>query len=128
DFARRALAALQRAMGGGEEIRRGRFAGEEQPLVDGSRENGAVAGVAGQRVRIGAAGERIMRPARLRQWLQPRAKTIAEQACNLVDALRGEGADAGILQLLGKTSAEIAFDAGLAEWAQMERTHSGTHG
>ena len=51
-------------MAGGEEVGRGRLAGEEDAAVDGDGQRRAVVGVAGQGVRIGAGGERVVRPAR----------------------------------------------------------------
>ena len=47
---------------------------------------------------------------------------------DLVDAVRGDGAVAGVFQRLRKASAEKAFDAGLAERAQMIGAHLGAHG
>ena len=76
---RRPLSGIMRAVGGGEKVRRGGFAGKEQPAIDGRGEHRALAGVARQRMRIGAAGEGIVRPARFRQRLQLAAKIVAEE-------------------------------------------------
>ena len=65
-------------MRGREKIRAGGLACEEQPPIDGGGEYRAVAGVTGQRVRIGAARERVVRPARFRQRFQLAAKVGAE--------------------------------------------------
>ena len=54
-------------MRGGEEIRRGRLSGKEQPAVDGCGEHRALVGMAGQRVGIGAERERVVGPARFRE-------------------------------------------------------------
>src|SRR5262245_21366270 len=43
-------------------VARARLTGEEQVIVDRRREDGATLGLAGQRVRIGTAGERIGLP------------------------------------------------------------------
>src|SRR5579864_8259255 len=106
-----------RAMGGGEEVRRGGFSGKEQPAIDGRGEHGAFARVPGQSVRIGAAGERIERPARFLQRLQSPSKIAAEKRDDLVDCLRGDRAVPGIFQTSRKASSEKALDAGLAERA-----------
>ena len=71
-------------MRGGEKVRRGGLAREEQPVIDGCREHGTFAGVAGQRVGIGAAGEGIMGPARFPQRFQLAAEVVAEETCDLV--------------------------------------------
>ena len=49
-----------------------------------------------------------------------RRKSIAEQGDDLVDRLRGQRAVAGVFQFVRKAAAEKAFDAGLAERAQMK--------
>src|SRR5271168_828543 len=92
------------AVGGGEKVRRGGFTRKEQPAIDRSGEHGALAGVARQRMRIGAAGEGIMRPARFLQRPQPAAKIIAEEGDDLVDRLRRNRAVAGVFQFLRKLS------------------------
>ena len=84
--------------------------------------------MAGQGVRIGAARERVVGPARFRQRLELAAKVVAEEGRDLVDAVRGEGAGPGIFQLLRKAAAEKTLDAGLAERAQMIGAHRGAHG
>src|SRR6516225_570708 len=61
---RRTLARVMRAMCGREEIRRGGLSSKEQAVVDGCGEHGALMGLSWKGVRIGAAGEGIMRPAR----------------------------------------------------------------
>ena len=106
-----------RAMGGGEEVGRGGFTCEEQPAIDGRGEHGALAGVPGQGMRIGAAGEAIERPARFLQRLQSSSKIAAEKRDDLVDRLCGDRAVPGLFQASRKISAEKAFDAGLAERA-----------
>src|SRR5579864_4428421 len=106
-----------RAMGGGEEIRRGGFTGKEQPAVDGRGEHGAFAGMPGQSMRIGAAGETIERPARFLQRLQSSSKIAAEKRDDLVDRLCGDRAVSRIFQASRKASAEKALNAGLAERA-----------
>src|SRR6516165_3704403 len=103
---RRPLAAVLRPMGGGEKIRRGRFAGKEKSAVERRGEHGAGAGVARQRMRVGAAGERVLRPARFRQRLQAAAIIRAEHRHDFVDGLRGERAFAGIFKLARKAPAE----------------------
>ncbi len=55
------------AVRGREEIERAGFAGKEQAVVDRCGEPGAVVGMAGPRIGIGAAGERIPRHARTRR-------------------------------------------------------------
>src|ERR1700756_4736824 len=97
-----------RAVGGGEEVRRGGFSGKEQPAIDGRGEDCAFAGVSGQSMRIGAAGEAIERPARFLQRLQSRSKIAAEKRDNLVDRLCGDRAVPRIFQTSRKTSAEKA--------------------
>src|SRR4051795_7064336 len=100
-----------------EKVRRRRLSRKEQPPIDRCRQYGAIAGVAWQRVRVGASRERVVRPARLAERLQLSPDVVAEQARDLVDALRGKSAFAGVLQLARKATAEKAFDAGLAEGA-----------
>lgn len=85
-----------------EEIRRRRFAREEQPAIDRRRQHRAVAGMAGQRMRIGAAGEGIVGPARFGERLQLAPDIVAEKACDLVDALGREGAIAGVFNSRAK--------------------------
>src|SRR5205814_1915566 len=67
------------AVGGREEIEGTRFAGEEQPVVDGGGELGASVGMAGQRVGIGAAGEFVLAPERGGERLDAAAYVAAEQ-------------------------------------------------
>ena len=116
-------------MRGREKIRRGRFARKEQSPVDRRRQHGAGAGVAGQRVRIGAAREGVVGPARFRQRLQFAAVIVAEERrrsrrCFAPPARRRRR----LPVRLRETAAEKAFDAGLAERAQMIGAHRGAHG
>src|SRR5579872_57287 len=106
-----------RSMGGGEEVGRGGFTGKEQPAIDRRGEHGAFAGVPGQGMRIGAAGERIERPVRFPQRLQSSSKIAAEKRDDLVDRLCGDRAVPGVFQASRKFSAEKALNAGLAERA-----------
>ena len=78
-FPRRPLPAVPRPMRGREKIRRGRFARKEQPPIDRRGQHGALAGMAGQRVRIGAAREGVVGPARFRERLQLAAEVVAEE-------------------------------------------------
>src|SRR6185312_16528482 len=111
--------AVMRAMRGREEIRRGGFAREEQAAVYRGGEHGALAGMAGECVGIGAAGEGVVGPARFLQRLELAAEIVAEEGHDLVDRMRGDRPVAGVFELLRKAPAEKAFDAGLAERAQM---------
>ena len=91
-------------MRGREKIRRGRFAGKEQPAVDRRGQHGALAGVAGQRVRIGAARERDRGPSAI----PPAASACGENRCRArltisSIALRGQRAVAGVFQLLAQS-------------------------
>src|ERR1700753_2119336 len=115
-------------MRGGEETRRGGFAGEEQAVVNGGGEHGALAGVAGERMRIGAARKRVVAPARFPEWRQFAAKIVAEQGRDLVDRLRCQRADPRVPHFRRKAAAEEALDAGLAERTQVEAAHLGAHG
>src|SRR5579872_6198769 len=83
---RRPYARIEGAMRGGEKIRRGGLARKEQPAIDRRGEHGAFARMARQRMRVGAARERIERPARLLQGRKLAAEIIAEKASNLVDS------------------------------------------
>src|SRR5579884_1164109 len=95
--------AFERGIGGGEageigavrgreEIGRARLAGKEQAILDRGGEHGAVAGMAGQGIRIGAARPPILPPGRRRERRDPPADIGAEQARQLVG---GEGGHAG---------------------------------
>ena len=57
-----------------------------------------------------------------------RRKSEPSMRYDLVDRLRRQRAVAGIFQCLRKAAAEKAFDAGLAERAQMIGAHRGAHG
>jgi hypothetical protein len=52
-----------------EKIRRGRLTRKKQTPIDGRGQHGAITGMAGERVRIGAAGERVVGPAGFRKRL-----------------------------------------------------------
>src|SRR3954470_14592685 len=106
-----------------EKVWRRRLSRKEQAPIDRRCQYGAVAGVARQCVRIGPSCEGIMRPARLVERLQLSPDVVAEKAHDLVDALRGKSAFAGIFQFARKAAAEKAFDAGLAERADMIGAH-----
>ena len=64
---REALALLPGAVPTGQKRRTQSRCFNDCRTVDRRGEDGSGAGVAGQRVRIGAAGERVVRPARFRQ-------------------------------------------------------------
>src|SRR5690349_20928118 len=98
-------------MGGREKVRRGGLAGEEQPVVDGRGQHSPLICMAWQRVRIGAAGEAVVSPARFGERAQLAAKIIAEIPRDLVDRRGSERAVAGIFQRPGMAAAEKAFDA-----------------
>src|SRR5690348_12168641 len=125
DLPRRPHPRIMRPVRGREEIRRGGFAREEQAAVDRSGKHGALAGMAGEGMGVGAAGEGVVGPARFLQWLELAAEVVAEKGRDLVDRMRGDRAVAGVLQRLRKAPAEKTFDAGLAERTQMIRSHFG---
>lgn len=102
-------------MRGREEVRRRRFACEEQPAIHRGGEDGAGAGVAGACCRIGALRERIMRPARFGERRQARAKIRTEQRHDFIDGLCRQRAGPGVFQLARKRAAIEAFDRGRAE-------------
>src|SRR5258707_2514187 len=98
------------AMRGREVIGRACLAGEEQPVVDRARQDRPIAGMAGQRVGIGAAGERIAPPGRGGEGLQALADGIAEDAGKLVPRASGHPRLAVALERHRELAAEIARD------------------
>src|SRR5579884_4291747 len=101
-------------MRGGEKLRRGRFTGKEQASIHRRGKHGAFAGVARQRVGIGAARKGIVSPARFPERLQLAAEIIAEKRDDLVDRGGCYRAVACILECARIAAAEKSFDAGLA--------------
>src|SRR5689334_25004569 len=76
--------------------------------------------MAGQRMRIGAACERVGAPARFGERPQTPADVVAEQCGDVVDRLRRQGALAGRLDLAREAAAIKTFDAGLPKRTQLE--------
>ena len=107
--------------------RRG-FSREEQPAVDRGCQHGALAGMAGQGVRVGAAGERVVGPARFAERFQLAAEVVAEEGDDLVDAVRGDGAVAGVREVLRKNDAPETLASGLAARKDVVGAHLGAHG
>src|ERR1700744_4324378 len=79
------LSGIMRAVGGGEEVRRGGLSSKKQPAIHGRGEDCSLAGMPRPRMRIGAAGEGVMRPARFLQGPQLAAKVIAEEGHDPAD-------------------------------------------
>src|SRR5689334_6498522 len=98
-------------------MRRGRFTGEKQAVVDRLGEPGAVVGMAGQRVGIGASGKRVGAPGRGREGFQPAADVGSEEAGELVDGEGRHRRDAVAFELRGEPAAEKAVDPRTTQWA-----------
>ena len=92
-------------------MRRAGLAGKEDAVIDRRGETGAVVGMAGQRVGIGAAGEFVPPPERRPQRPQVAAHIASQQPGQFVDRERRHRVNPVALEPGGKASAEKAVDA-----------------